>query len=385
MKKYVHRIMFGVLIALPSVWLIPVGCTPRPRHTEGFLDTSEHHGFNGFQLIKHERVDDAQREFELALELDPKYPPAHRGMGLVYGMKKQFKSAIESMGRARDYAQKKEDKALADVGFMRLHIMKKGKGWMDEVKKNFSRAGSTLKDLPEAFYYMGIAYKYGYRFDDSEKALKRVLKIKKTLILEADEQLKIVRKIKRAKPESEFGKRAAVKEHVTRADAAALFIQELRLNRIYEKARRMNDESPIRSPADRSRLSSRSIPGDVENHPLKMDITVILQLDIKGLRTFPDGTFLPDEYVTRAGYAIMLADIIAKIENNPSLDTRYAGRASPFKDVRNDVPYFNAIMVCTTRGGIMEVKNGFFEPMVKVSGADALLVIRRLKEELRIF
>ena len=385
MKKYVHTIIFVALIALPSVWLIPIGCTPRPRHTESFLDSSEHHGFNGFQLIEHELFDDAQREFEIALELDSKYPPAHMGMGLVYGMKKQFKSAFVCMGRARDYAQKKEDRALADVGFMRLHTMKKNKGWMAEVKKNFFRARSTLKDLPEAFYYMGIAYKYGYRFDDSEKALKRVLEIKNTLILEADEQLKVVRKIKRAKPESEFGKRAAVKEHVTRADAAALFRQELKLNRIYAKARRMNDESPIRSPEERSRLSSRSMPRDVENHPLKMDVTVVLQLDVKGLRTFPDRTFLPDEYVTWASYAIMLADIIARIENNPSLDTRYLGRASPFKDVRADVPYFNAIMVCTTRGGIMEAKNGFFEPMVRVSGADAVLALRRLKEELGIF
>ena len=54
------------------------------------------------------------------------------------------------------------------------------------------------------------------------------------------------------------------------------------------------------------------------------------------------------------------------------------------KDVGNDVPYFNALMVCTTRGGIMEAKNGIFNPMRNVSGADALLVLRKLKEELEI-
>jgi hypothetical protein len=56
--------------------------------------------------------------------------------------------------------------------------------------------------------------------------------------------------------------------------------------------------------------------------------------------------------------------------------------------VSNDVPYFNAVMVCTTRG-IIEAKGGMkqsiFGPMDSVSGAEAVLAIRRLKEDLRLF
>jgi predicted Zn finger-like uncharacterized protein len=63
------------------------------------------------------------------------------------------------------------------------------------------------------------------------------------------------------------------------------------------------------------------------------------------------------------------------------------GSKSPFPDLRNNLPYFNAVMVVTSRG-IMQAKDlttGDFAPMGTVSGADALLIIRNLKDELRSF
>ena len=385
MKRSARLIIFRATVALCAVWLILGGCAKRPRPPESLLGTPEHHGFSGFKLIKKERLDDARREFEIALELDPKYLPAYRGIGLVYGKKKQFDSAFESMRLARDYATKREDKALAIVGFMRLRIMKKDEGWIAEVENNFNLASSIMKDLPEAFYFMGIAYKEGYQFTDAKKALQRVLEINRGLTMEADMQLKILQKIELARPESEFGKRISLMDRITRADVAALFIRELRFDRIHKKSRPGRGDTPERASGEGPRGRPRSMPIDVEDHPLKTDIEEILQLDIQGLRTFPDGTFAPDQYITQASYAIMIADLIAKIENDASLATKYIGSRSPFKDVYNKAPYFNAIMVCTDRGGIMEARNGYFRPMRKISGADALLIIRRLKEEFGIF
>lgn len=69
-------------------------------------------------------------------------------------------------------------------------------------------------------------------------------------------------------------------------------------------------------------------------------------------------------------------------------DEGWLGHVSPFADVRNDVPCFNAVMVCTTRGIIEPrrcVRQDIFDPGGAVSGADALLAIRRLNEDLGIF
>lgn len=384
MKKYLCTTISGALIAIVSVGWILSGCATVPGQPESILDTPEHHTFNGFKLINRGRLDDAQREFERSLQLQPTFSPARRGMGLVSGMKKHYEPAFESMDLAKDYAKGKKEVALAYVGFMRLHMMKKDEGWMEKVEKNFRRAASVMKDLPAAYYYMGIAYKNGYRFADSEKALNKVLEINETLLAQALEQLKVVKKIERAQPKTEFGKKVAFMDRITRADVAGLFVEELRLDQIFEKARLKRDDTPSGRAGEDLKKGSLWVPPDVEKHPLKKDIETILQLDIQGLRPFSDGTFAPDDPVTLANYAVMIADIIAKLENEPSLATKYIGSKSPFKDVRDNAPYFNALMVCTTRGGIMEASNGIINPMKNVSGADALLVIRKLKEELGI-
>jgi len=81
---------------------------------------------------------------------------------------------------------------------------------------------------------------------------------------------------------------------------------------------------------------------------------------------------------------MMVEDILIKITGDESLATRFIGTRSPFPDLRSDLPFYNAAMVCTTRN-ILETKDvatGEFDPMGAVSGAEALLSIRALKSQL---
>ena len=189
-------------------------------------------------------------------------------------------------------------------------------------------------------------------------------------------------------PGTTIGKKVALLDKVKRVDVAALFIQEMKLDKIYEKFRPQKFDTRFRAPGQSTSGYQMPVPADVVDHPLRTDVQTVVGLKIKGLETFPNGTFAPNENITKASFAMMIADVIATISNDPSLATKYIGSVSPFADVRNDVPYFNAIMVCTTRG-IIEPKEGLrqnvFDPMANVSGADALLIIRRVKEDLKIF
>jgi hypothetical protein len=84
---------------------------------------------------------------------------------------------------------------------------------------------------------------------------------------------------------------------------------------------------------------------------------------------------------------MMIEDILVKVTGDNGLATKFIGQVSPFPDLRSDLPYFNAAMVVTSRG-LMEVKNfasGEFAPLSAVAGVDALLVIRKFKEELKFF
>jgi Tfp pilus assembly protein PilF len=367
-----------VFMGLIAAVLLVGGCAPMARMQVTTLGTPEHHANSGMRLMEKGKLADAQREFELAMELDPTYAPAYRGLGLVMGYTGNSKAAFQYMARAEELANGEQEKALAYVGFMRLHTQQKEEGWLEQVESYFRRAMKTLRDLPEMpdpYYHMGVAYKEAFQFSDAAGVFKKVLEINKTLISEADQQLTLVQKIERAMPSTLIGKKVALLEKVRRIDIAALFIQELKLDKVYEG---------IRS----QRIVEVPIPPDVKDRPLKTDVQRVISLGIKGLDTFPDGTFAPDESILRASYAMMITDIVSTLTNDPSLENRYRESTSPFADVRNDVPYFNAVMVCTTRG-IIEPKGGMkhsiFGPMDSVSGAEALLAIRRLKEDFRLF
>ena len=67
--------------------------------------------------------------------------------------------------------------------------------------------------------------------------------------------------------------------------------------------------------------------------------------------------------------------------------TKFIGTTSPFPDLRSDLPYFNAVMTVTSRGimGPLDMTSGEFAPLKPLPGVDALLIIRKMKEELKFF
>ena len=176
-----------IVMVLISLFL--VGCLKKPVQMETILDSPEHHVASGFLLIKKDMLNDAEREFVSALQDDPKYSPALRGRGLVCALRKEFKPAFEFMTDAGLYAEQKQEKALAHVGFIRLYTMRGGEGWLMEAEKNFYLAISLVKNLPDAYYYLGIAYKSNKKYAEAASSFKKVLEINKTFVMEAEEKL----------------------------------------------------------------------------------------------------------------------------------------------------------------------------------------------------
>jgi hypothetical protein len=203
---------------------------------------------------------------------------------------------------------------------------------------------------------------------------------------EADSRWKLVQKIQRAMPGTVTGKKIALVERITRADVAALFLEELKIDVLYARRTPKTFDTAFKDPEmAKTTIAVRTSAKDINNHPLRADIEGIIQIGMRGLEVYPDGSFRPDERVDRATYAMMIEDILIKIAGDNALATRFIGSSSPFPDLRADMPYFNAVMVVTSRG-LMEAKDmvsGEFSPMGPVGGADALLVIRKMREELR--
>jgi Tfp pilus assembly protein PilF len=379
-KNWLHEGFFATV----CVFLFLAGCAQEHMTLQSILDTPGHHASNGFQFLARGHVEDADREFQAALQLDNSFSRAHCGLGLIAGARGDFPQAFQSMELAKKYAKTGEDRAAESVGEMRLYTMQKGDGWLARVRSSFEDAVKSEADWPEAWYYLGVAYKHAYRFYGAEKAFNKVKDLHSRLAWQATREMGGIKKILRAMPESPVGKSIAVKKVITRADTAALLVEELKLDKVYEDMVRQGKNLP--STADVQRKTGiPPVPSDVETHPLKPDIEIALQLNVNGLGRLPDGSFGPEQPETRAGYAMIMGDIMVIIRQDPALKKRFIGKASPFSDIGNEDPFFNAVMLCTKETSIMEPGTGIFNPEGPVSGADAVLILRKLREELGIF
>jgi len=190
------KMFYRTLAASLLAFLLMEGCSQPPRTPEGILDTPSHHVSSGFKFLQKDYDTDAKREFDLALQLDPYYSGAHRGLGLVYGKEKKFDPAFVAMRKARDDASSGVQKALAYVGFMRLYTMRKKTGWLEQVEERFKDALQWKNDLPEAYFHMGIAYKNADRITQAEQSFQQVIKLNQDLVTEARGELTALQKPK---------------------------------------------------------------------------------------------------------------------------------------------------------------------------------------------
>ena len=390
-----------MLFVFLAMGLLVISCGPKAVKPVSEMDTPQHHFYTGMKMLDQGRYGDADRSFDRAIELSPKYSMAHAGKGLVKSYQRDFASAIDKMNQAWKYADTNEEKIFVHVGFIRVNSMSHAEcinvgwvctpqdNWLVLSKGEFDKAVAIDPEAAAPYYYMGLCYKTALDVFNAGQMFAKVLSIKKEYITEADREWNLVQKIQRAMPGTITGKQIAFVEQITRADVAAVFMEEMKIDVLYKKRTPKNFDTSFKDPekAKTPGTMSSVAPTDIANHPLKADIEGIIQMGVRGLEVYPDGTFRPNDFVNRAAYAMMIEDILIKVSGDNTLATKFIGSTSPFPDLRSDLPYFNAVMVVTSRG-IMEAKDltsGEFSPLGPVPGVDALLIIRKIKEELKFF
>ena len=377
--------VFTVFMFFAAVMLI-VSCGPKDRIAQGQLDTPEHHTYTGLKFLGEEKYADAQREFELAVQLDAKYSKGYTGIGLVKIYTGDFDSAEDYLKKGWNKANNDEDRIFVHVSRIRYYTQSKSeKKWLNLSKNEFDHAMKLDPRHAPAYYFMGLAYKVGLDFNQAGVMFTKVLELKTEYVAESDIQWNFIQKVQRAMPGTTTGKQIALVERLTRADAAALFMEEFKIEKLYKKRTPKIFDTSFKYPENVTAKPVKITAKDIADHPLRTDIEGILKLGVRGLENYPDGNFHPAELVTRAAYAMMIEDILIKVSDDNSLATKFIGTTSPFPDLRADLPYFNAVMVVTSRG-IMEAKDlttAEFEPLSPVAGVDALLIIRKFQGELK--
>ncbi|MFH1675348.1 MAG: S-layer homology domain-containing protein [Pseudomonadota bacterium] len=362
-------------IALISAVLFLAACGAKGIKPETPMDTPEHHNLVGTSLFEKGDFAGAVKEFERAKDLDPGYALAYVGIGLSRGKMNDTKGAFAAMEKADDLAESKDEKISVHVGMIRLHTLSRQEDWLEDAEDEFDDAKGIDPKEPVSYYYMGLADKAAGKHEAAARHFRKVIDLNKGYVEEADIGWEAVQKMERAEPGTAVGARIAALDRITRADVAALFVEELNLEALFRDRNVKVEEKPSPNPSAR--------PTDYDSHVLKNDIDTVLKLGIRGLELFADGVFEPDKEINRANFAMIIEDILVKLTREEYLPTKHMQCESPFKDVESSHYAFNAIVTCTTRGIMDADLEGYFGKEQPVTGADALLILRRLREKIK--
>lgn len=376
------------------------GCGKPPRAPVGALDTPEHHALVGERLLDKEDYSSADAAFQKALELKKDFGPAYAGRAVV-AAKTGDKRFTDLLDKGLSKAANDDEELRVYTLAIRAYTLYSRAGKMEpermvaKTKDAYGDAVSIMKkkpdrEIPEPHYFMGLAYLYGLDFPNAESQFDKVARLKRGKLEEADDKRRLVQKINRAQLNTSIGKRIALLDAISRADMAALLVEELHVERFASRsggAVARNDFAPPK-PLDEIQAEKyyAQTPLDLEGHPLAHDAKTVVAQGIRGLEPFPGNLFAPDSPLTRAEFAMILEDVLVRARNDSQTAVKHFGKPSPFPDVRSDQTYFNAAVNVTTRGLMAaDSRDGLFNPKGKIPGVDAVLAVSKLKLELNIF
>lgn len=385
------------LMCLACILLLAgvTACSKAPREAQGMLDTPLHHYETGMRLLDAGDLAGAQGSFGTALELDDGYGPALAGNGLVLAMQGDVKESLELIRSGQRKADRSSDSpermwtlVAEQRAYIALHKLGKisDSALVRESRRAFGDARIASPDAAMPWFWQGEAYLQALAFEEARAAFREAQTRDIGYGEKASERLALLERIIRASLKTSVGKRIALVDKITRADMAALLVEELGIERFFEGTE-IPEASTFQSPQDMKSGDMDAVSAtDIQSHPLRVDVQSIMKYRLRGLQPFADHTFQPDRPLTRAEAALILEDIFIRAKNDTALATRFVGQSSPFPDVRNDHPFFNAAMFATTRGLLhADVAKGLFRPVDSISGVDAVLLINALKTELDVF
>lgn len=368
-------------------------------------DTPEHHYNVGMNLLEKENYTEAEAKFKRSVECDSEFSKGYSGLAIATAIKaskidnKEYqdvetKKVKDYLSKAKKSIKSPEDKFDYYIAVIRVnYYIYDNKRSVDDAVEAYKDAKDLKIDERKLLYYegkealdyfIGMLYIKAGDFQKARDSFSAVLSAKRSSKwhMFADKQWKRVDKIARATAGitiGDVGKKIAMKDSITKADLAAILVDELKIDKLY--AGRLGS-AKMPSP--------EFIPADITNHQFKQEVITILALKIRGLEPVYDNTtkaylFKPDDVVKRGEFALILEDILIKLTGEEKLARAYLGHEkSPFPDIRPTSVYYNAVMNVTSRGLMEPELSGEFRVNDPVDGAELILAIRTLKQRLNI-
>jgi hypothetical protein len=372
--KLIFPLSIGLMFGL-------IGCAPKAV-SQSDLDTPEYHYRLGLRSLNNGDYKTASTAFQRSVDLDRKFARGWSGLGLTKAYKKNFEDGQDAVDKGVDLAPRDAEVWVFRGRFWTMN--RKERNWLDKAKSDFERALKLAPGHEGAEYYLGEARFYGYNFKGAEAQFAKVVSMKGELAAKADQMWILAQKIVRARPGTEAGRKIAIKPEITRADLTVLFAEELKLAEIFERMAPATGQATFQPPSAMAATDQTSVPADVKGNWAEPWIMEVLKLGV--FEVDPSGNFSPDQTVVRVDYAMAVQRILVTATRDAALETRYFGESpSRFADVPSSHFAYNAMALCAERGIMKaDLMTGRFDPAGRVTGADALLIVREIQSSLRL-
>jgi tetratricopeptide (TPR) repeat protein len=397
-----------LLLTLPLLIVLLAGCAGKTVRCTSPVDNPQHHYLRGMEALEAGKIDEAQAKFERSIFCNEEFGPTFAGLAIVYAEKAKAQADAgfrtietervrENLAKATKNADSAEDRFDYQMARLRTALLLKEKKWLETAQDACGDARELKVDEAKlvyyqgkeaAVYYLGLAYLEALEFQKARNQFEQVLSAKRDgkWHEKADRAWKRVDRIVRAMAGmtvGDVGKKIAVKESVSRGDLAALFVDELKIDKLFA------GRIPVASQV--AKQQAEFTPADVVDYQFKGEILTLMKWKVRGMEPKYDETtkaylFKPTEPVSRGELALTLEDVLIKLTGDEKLATAYFGQdKSPFPDVRPTSPYYNAVLNMTTRGIMGGDLSGEFRVNEPVDGADAILAIRVLQQKITIY
>ena len=388
--KPIYRILLVIFVAHV---LLVFGCANQKANlaedslqgtTPGTMDSPDYLTGSGEHMLATGNVEQAEKFFSQALSIDDTHVDAMIGMSDVALIRNDTEKAIEWAELGIKNAETDPDRRDAITALMNIYGTTHPDDWLEEMEDLWEDVREIDTQPEQAALIMGKGYQETGDYLNAVVCYREVLEWDGAFAGEADQAMESLFRQLRAEPGSPVGRTVSRLETINRGDLCALIIEELKLPEYLDKKIPKKYNASFVTPQKYSEDTKKEpLPEDVSDSRYEANIIQVLNYEIRGLEPFPDGGFYPEAPVTRSAFALSVEDILSRIKDEPLLTTAFVGSSSPFPDVPEDHFAFNAIVVSTTRDFLAADLDGAFRPDEPVSGAESLIGIRKLKEEIK--
>ncbi len=362
MQKLIYGIVVLVFLVIGCAQVDRVSKPPEPVDVEQVVRA-------GLDSLDAGNWQAAARAFNRAIQADPDYSPAYSGMALVLAERERPDKALEYANRA---VAKEPKSVQAHVVKGRILLM------ADDYSNAITALDEALKINPrneEALFYKAQAASKAHNYELAENVLQTLVEQEGEYKDRARELFEQMHKAQLAAPQTGVGEKMLQTEAISRGDLAALLVNEIGLLSL------VNRRNPNFYATSNSDDGSEVSIVDINGHwaePWIRDVVRVGAMDV-----YPDNSFRPNAPVQRMNFAMTLQNVFILVTGDRTLDTAFVGSGPRYPDVKPTHYAFNAISL-VTEYGIMGTHSltGEFDLNSTVSGADALIALRKLERAL---